>query len=76
MKTKTSVTLTHDILQAIDEHMGACRSRSEFIETATRVYIEHLKKKAAALRDLEIINKNADALNNEAEDVLGYQAPI
>jgi metal-responsive CopG/Arc/MetJ family transcriptional regulator len=76
MKTKTSITLSQDILRAIDAHMGAYRSRSDFIETAARVFIEHLEKKEAELRDLEIINKHADALNNEAEDVLGYQVPI
>jgi metal-responsive CopG/Arc/MetJ family transcriptional regulator len=56
--------------------MGAYRSRSDFIETAARVFIEHLEKKEAELHDLEIINKHADALNNEAEDVLGYQIPV
>lgn len=76
MKAKTSVTLSKDILRAIDEHIGAYRSRSEFIETATRVFIKHLEKKEAELRDLEIIEKNADALNDEAEDVLEYQVPI
>ncbi len=34
------------------------------------------KKKEAELRDLEIINRHAEALNDEAEDVLGFQASI
>jgi metal-responsive CopG/Arc/MetJ family transcriptional regulator len=54
MKTKTSITLSQDILRAIDAHMGAYRSRSDFIETAARVFIEHLEKKEAELHDLEI----------------------
>ena len=63
-------------MRAIDAHIGGYRSRSDFIETAARVFIAHLEKKEAELRDLEIINKHADTLNNEAEDVLGYQIPI
>jgi metal-responsive CopG/Arc/MetJ family transcriptional regulator len=76
MKTKTSITISQDILRAIDAHMGGFRSRSGFIETAARFFIDQLEKKEADLRDLEIINKHADTLNNEAEDVLGYQVPI
>ncbi len=76
MKTKTSITLSQDILRAIDAHMGGYKSRSDFLETAARVFIEHLKKKEAELRDLEIINRHAESLNDEAEDVLGFQAPI
>ena len=76
MKIKTSITLSDEILKAIDLHIGTYRSRSEFLETAARIFIEHLKKKEAEQRDLEIINKCSDSLNAEAEDVLGYQVPI
>ncbi|MDZ7666141.1 MAG: ribbon-helix-helix domain-containing protein [Desulfotignum sp.] len=76
MKTKTSITLSQEILRAIDAHMAGYKSRSDFLETAARVFIDHLEKKEAELRDLEIINKHADTLNEEAEDVLGYQVPI
>ena len=76
MKIKTSITLSDDILKAIDHHIGVYRSRSEFLETAARIFIEQLKKKETEQRDLEIIDKNADKLNNEADDVLGYQVSI
>ena len=76
MKIKTSITLSDEILKAIDLHIGTYRSRSEFLETAARIFIEHLKKREAEQRDLEIINKCSDGLNAEAEDVLGYQVPI
>lgn len=76
MKIKTSITLSDEILKAIDLHIGAYRSRSEFLETAARIFIEQLKRKEAEQSDLEIINKNADTLNNEADDVLGYQILI
>ena len=44
MKTKTSITLSQDILRAIEIHMGGYKSRSDFIETAARVFIEQLEK--------------------------------
>jgi len=76
MKIKTSITLSDELLKAIDLYIGAYKSRSEFMETAARIFIEQLKKKEAEQRDLEIINKCSDSLNAEAEDVLGYQVPI
>ena len=33
-------------------------------------------RRASDLRDLELINRHADVLNAEAEDVLGYQADL
>lgn len=72
MKIKTSITLSDEIIKAIDLHMRTYRSRSAFIETACH-FIEQLKKKEAEQRDLEIINQCSDTLNDEAEDVLGYQ---
>jgi metal-responsive CopG/Arc/MetJ family transcriptional regulator len=76
MKVKTSITLSDVVLEAIDQHMGEYRSRSEFLETAARKFIAQLARKEAEQRDLEIINRCADALNAEAEDVLTYQVPL
>ena len=76
MKTKTSITLSADIIKAIDLHIGDFRSRSEFIEAAARKFIVQLEREKAEKRDLEIINRSADSLNAEAEDVLGYQVPL
>ena len=76
MKVKTSITLSEEILEAIDLHIGEYRSRSEFIETAARTFIAQLARKEAERRDLEIINRHADSLNAEAEDVLTYQVPL
>ncbi len=76
MKVKTSITLSVEILEAIDLHIGEYRSRSEFIETAARKFIAQLARKEAERRDLEIINRHADSLNAEAEDVLTYQVPL
>ncbi|MCP4628637.1 MAG: hypothetical protein GY850_34780 [bacterium] len=76
MKIKTSITLSAEILEAIDLHIGGYRSRSEFLETAARKFIAQLARKEAERRDLEIINRHADSLNAEAEDVLTYQVSL
>jgi len=76
MKVKTSITLSEEVLETIDLHIGEYRSRSEFLETAARKFIAQLVRKEADRRDLEIINRCADSLNAEAEDVLTYQVPL
>ncbi len=76
MKVKTSITLSNELLKAIDLRMGAYRSRSEFLEIAARKLIAELVRREAEQRDLEIINRCSDSLNSEAEDVLGYQVPL
>jgi len=76
MKIKTSITLSNEVLKDIDLYIGAYRSRSEFIETATRKFLAHLAHKKAERRDLELINRDLDSLNAEAEDVLTYQVQL
>lgn len=76
MKVKTSVTLSEHLLRAIDRHSKDFKSRSAFLEAAARGYLAHLARTKAERRDLEIINRHADKLNAEAEDVLAYQAPL
>jgi len=75
MKTNT-VTLSEEILKAIDQIMGEKTNRSEFIEALLREYLVrgiHEKNKIA---DMEIINAHSASLNEEAEDVLSYQAEL
>ena len=76
MKVKTSITLTGDLLQAIDRHSEGFRSRSEFLEVAARGFLARLARAQAEKRDLDIINQHANSLNAEAEDVLAYQVPL
>jgi len=73
MKSRISVTLTSSLLHGIENHAADFRSRSDFIEAAVEYFIAHLERKEAERRDLEILDRRADALNAEAEDVLGYQ---
>ena len=76
MKVKTSITLSEDLLKTIDGYTGEYKNRSEFIEDAVRAFIIQLIRKQQDARDLEIINRHADALNREAVDVLTYQVDL
>lgn len=73
MKVKTSITLSRDILQAIDARAGRGRSRSEFIEAALRAFLDQARRGERNARDIDILNRRAGRLNREAADVLGYQ---
>ena len=76
MKVKTSITLSKELLRAIDCHQSEYNSRSEFLEAAARSFLGRLARKKEERRDLEIINLHADDLNAEAEDVLAYQVTL
>ncbi len=73
MKVKTSITLSRDILDAIDARAGRGRGRSEFIETALRAFLDRARRDERNARDMEILNRRAGRLNREAADVLAYQ---
>ena len=74
MKVKTSITLSEELLSAVDRRTRQeKRTRSDFIEAAVRAFIEQLIRDEQNARDLELINRNADFLNREASDVLEYQ---
>ncbi|MGA2463199.1 MAG: ribbon-helix-helix domain-containing protein [Thermodesulfobacteriota bacterium] len=76
MKVKTSITLSEDLLKAIDKYTGEYKNRSEFIEKAIQSFIRQLIRRQQDARDLEIINQRADYLNREAADVLTYQVDV
>ena len=76
MKVKTSITVDGRLVRGLDEHAREFKSRSEFIEAAIEHFITHLDRQAAEQRDLDILNKRADALNEEARDVLAYQVRL
>ena len=74
MKVKTSVALSEETLALLDRHVAGEASRSSFIELAVRTYLELLERNERDKNDLEIINRLSDQLNEEASDVLRYQA--
>lgn len=73
MKEKTSITLSREVLAGIDRVAGSKQSRSAFIETVLARYLRDQAKAARDAREIEIINRHADELNAEVEDVLQYQ---
>jgi len=76
MKVKTSITISEETLKTIDEYSGGQVSRSEFIEKAIQAYLSQLIRNARDAKDLELINRHANSLNEEAEDVLEYQVNL
>jgi metal-responsive CopG/Arc/MetJ family transcriptional regulator len=75
MKIKTSLSLSEELITRIDELSGR-KNRSEFVEKALLDYLERQMRKERDMKDLAIINKKAGKLNEEAEDVLSYQAGL
>jgi len=74
MKEKTSITLSKEVLAGIDRMAGSKQSRSAFIEDVLAQYLRRQARARIEARDLELINRAADELNAEVEDVLRYQA--
>ncbi len=75
MKEKTSITLSTDVLAGIDRLAGSRISRSAFIEQVLHRYLAAEERARSEARELELLNKAADKLNAEMEDILDYQAP-
>ncbi len=76
MKIKTSVTLSNELVEAINEYGQPYKNRSDFIEAAIWAFIKQIVRDQQNARDIEIINRNADRLNEEALDVLAYQVQL
>ncbi|MBI4697618.1 MAG: ribbon-helix-helix protein, CopG family [Nitrospirae bacterium] len=76
MKVKTSITISEDLINSIDELLGEQKNRSEFIEKIVRDYVNRLAQKERNSKDLDILNKKAVKLNKEAEDVLSCQSDL
>ena len=75
MKVKASITLSEDLLRAVDE-LARSSSRSEVIEHALRDFFAARARAERDARDLEIMNAQADAYNVETADLMTYQTWI
>ena len=73
MKSKTSVTLSPDVLAAIDRLAGNRYSRSEFIDAVLRQFVQNREQERRDKEEIAKINKHAAYLNREMRDVLKYQ---
>ena len=76
MKTKTSVSLSDDLLKLIDGVVDGENRRPAFIEEAVKAYLEVLKRHKRDRKDLQTINRLSERLNREAQDVLSFQKDI
>ncbi len=76
MKVKTSISLSEDIAARLDQLTSNGQSRSEVIERLLRESFIDMERRARDAKDLEVINRNADELNKEADDVLGFQVDL
>jgi metal-responsive CopG/Arc/MetJ family transcriptional regulator len=74
MKVKTSITLSEEVLEAVDQLAMKAGGRSQVIETALRDYLARRKRATRDARDLALLNRDADELNAEMADILEYQA--
>ena len=70
MRVKTSVTLPADLIARLDLIDS---NRSAVLERAARAFLALRERRARDARDMEIIGRNADALNREAADAMAFQ---
>jgi len=73
MKEKISITLSREVLNAIDRTAGSKKSRSTVIEAVLAQYLRKGARAQIEALDLEALNKAADELTPQIEDVLRYQ---
>ncbi|MEX2238436.1 MAG: hypothetical protein WEB00_12985 [Dehalococcoidia bacterium] len=76
MKRKVSMTLEQAVLDEVAQRSPNGGSRSSAVELALRDWLFRLEREEINRRDRDIIDRHADELNAEAEDVLEYQADI
>ncbi|HEX6904374.1 MAG TPA: hypothetical protein VF789_31995 [Thermoanaerobaculia bacterium] len=72
MKIETKVSLSEDVVAALDSRSHDPQDRSAIVEAALRAYLKWPRPDEDA-GDLEIINSLSAELNEEAADVLEYQ---
>ncbi len=73
MRVKTSITLSEKTLRTVDQLAGKDSNRSRVIEQAVEAYAAARARSARDARDLETINRRADALNREVAEALAFQ---
>jgi hypothetical protein len=76
MKSKTSVTLSPQVLAGVKRAARRGESRSQTIERLLAERLSEDAKRRALEREVALINRHADALNAEALDALTYQEDV
>jgi metal-responsive CopG/Arc/MetJ family transcriptional regulator len=70
VRVKTSITLPAELIDRLDR---VDTNRSALLEQAALAYLAQRERRARDEKDTEIINRNAQRLNQEAMDALDYQ---
>ena len=70
VRVKTSVTLPAELIARLDR---VDSNRSAVLERAALTYLALQERRARDKKDIDIIGRNAEALNREAADALGFQ---
>ena len=73
MKSKTSLTLSEDLVASIDKLAGPKMSRSAYIEQILREFVERRAQARKGARAVAAINRHAMQLNSEMSDALTFQ---
>lgn len=76
MKAKTSLTLSDDLLRELDRMAGPKISRSSFIESILRDFVEQRARQKRLAQEVAAINQHAERLNAEMSDALSFQAAM
>ena len=72
-KAKASITLSANLLKVIDSLAGAAQ-RSAWIERAVQSYAARQLREQRREREMQLLNRDADALNAEGDESATYQA--
>jgi Arc/MetJ-type ribon-helix-helix transcriptional regulator len=75
-KKKTSVTLSPQTVRTLNRLAGKDGNRSAVIELAIRTLARMQKLQVENAKDMQILERESDRLNDEALDVLGYQVDL
>jgi metal-responsive CopG/Arc/MetJ family transcriptional regulator len=73
MKSKTSLTLSEDLVASIDKLAGSKVSRSAFVENILREFVDRRTQARKGARAVAAINRHAVQLNSEMSDALTFQ---
>lgn len=74
MKAKTSLTISEDLIESLDKLAGSNVSRSAFIESILREFVNGQAQARRDAREVAAINRHAAELNLEMADALSFQA--
>jgi metal-responsive CopG/Arc/MetJ family transcriptional regulator len=73
MKSKSSLTLSEDLIASIDKLAGPNVSRSAYVEQILREFVDRRAQARKGAREVAAINRHAAGLNSEMNDALSFQ---